>query len=76
VRDLNGVVVNVVGHATDSPAAVVPLPDPHTELPAGPVAGRVQQDRAAPSMTAMDITNHSTFKRLRLVRRTEVLRNG
>ena len=32
--------------------------------------------RAAPGMTAMDITIHSTFKRLRLVRRTEVLRNG
>ena len=46
---------------TDSPAAVMPLPDRH---------------RAAPSMTAMDITIHSTFKRLRLVRRTEVLRNG
>jgi hypothetical protein len=32
--------------------------------------------RGAPSMTAMDITIHSTFNRLRLVRRTEVLRNG
>jgi hypothetical protein len=32
--------------------------------------------RAAPSMTAMDITIHSTVERLRLVLRTEVLCNG
>ena len=32
--------------------------------------------RAAPSMTAMDITIHSTLERLGLVLRTEVLRNG
>jgi len=27
-------------------------------------------------MTGMDITSHSTFSRPRVVRRTEVLRNG
>ena len=61
VRDPNGVVVNVVGHPTDSPAAVTPT--------AGP------RSRVAPSMTGMDMTTHSTVKRLRLVRRTEAVRN-
>ena len=39
-------------------------------------AGQGDRRGAAPSMTAMDITIHSTFKRLGLARRTEVLRNG